>query len=78
MSEQAGTRRRLGYLDWLRGWAVLIMIEAHLFDAWTRPEDKAREAYGLLMVLGGMGAPGFLFLAGAGVALAAAAQMHRG
>jgi uncharacterized membrane protein len=77
VSEQSGTRR-LGYLDWLRGWAVLIMIEAHLFDAWTRPDDKAREAYGLLMVLGGMGAPAFLFLAGVGVALSAAAQMHRG
>lgn len=69
---------RLGYLDWLRGIAVLIMIEAHAFDSWTRPEDKAREAYGLLMVLGGMGAPAFLFLAGTGVALAAAAHMRRG
>jgi uncharacterized membrane protein len=71
-------RVRLGYLDWLRGWAVLIMIEAHVFDAWTRPDEKAREAYGLLMVLGGMGAPSFLFLAGVGVALAASAHMGRG
>jgi uncharacterized membrane protein len=69
---------RLGYLDWLRGVAVLIMIEAHSFDSWTRPEEKAREAYGLLMVLGGMGAPAFLFLAGTGVALAAAAHIRRG
>jgi uncharacterized membrane protein len=69
---------RLGYLDWLRGVAVLIMIEAHCFDSWTHPADKAREVYGLLMVLGGMGAPAFLFLAGTGVALAAAAHMRRG
>jgi len=71
-------KARLAYLDWLRGWAVLIMIEAHVFDAWTRPDEKAREAYGLLMVLGGMGAPSFLFLAGVGVALAASAHMGRG
>jgi uncharacterized membrane protein len=77
VSDASGTRR-LGYIDWLRGWAVLIMIEAHCFDSWTRPDEKAREAYGILMVLGGMGAPSFLFLAGVGVALAAAAHMGRG
>lgn len=77
MSEPPASHR-LGYLDWLRGVAVLIMIGAHSFDSWTRPEDKAREAYGLLMVLGGMGAPAFLFLAGTGVALAAAAHLRRG
>jgi uncharacterized membrane protein len=69
---------RLGYLDWLRGLTVLVMIEAHTFDAWTRPEDKAREVYGWLMVLGGMAAPAFLFMAGVAVALAAAAQLRRG
>jgi uncharacterized membrane protein len=74
----ASGSHRLGYLDWLRGVAVLIMIEAHSFDSWTRPEDKARGVYGLLMVLGGMGAPAFLFLAGTGVALAAAAHIRRG
>jgi hypothetical protein len=26
---------RLAYLDWLRGVTVLVMIEAHTFDAWT-------------------------------------------
>ena len=77
MSEPRASHR-LGYLDWLRGAAVLIMIEAHAFDSWTRPEEKTRGAYGLLMVLGGMGAPAFLFLAGTGVALAAAAHLRRG
>ena len=27
---------RRGYIDWLRGISVLIMIEAHTLDAWTR------------------------------------------
>lgn len=69
---------RLGYLDWLRGITVLVMIEAHSFDAWTRPDEKARIAYGYLMMLGGMAAPAFLFMAGVAVALAAAAHLRRG
>ena len=69
---------RLGYLDWLRGVTVLVMIEAHAFDAWTRPDEKARAAYGWLMVLGGMAAPAFLFMAGIAVALGAAAHVRRG
>ena len=39
-----GASRR-GYIDWLRGISVLIMIEAHTLDAWTRrlvlPETHA-------------------------------------
>ena len=57
---------------------MLVMIEAHAFDAWTLPEHKARTAYGWLMVLGGMAAPAFLFMAGIAVALGAAAHMRRG
>ena len=76
----AGATRtgRLGYLDWLRGAAVLVMVEAHVFDAWTRPEDKGGPVYGWLMMLGGMGAPLFLFLAGVAVSLAAASHARRG
>lgn len=54
------------------------MIQAHSFDAWTRPDEKARAAYGYLMMLGGMAAPAFLFMAGVAVALAAAAHLRRG
>jgi uncharacterized membrane protein len=70
--------QRLGYLDWLRGITVLVMIEAHTFDAWTLPSERARPWFGRLMVLGGMAAPMFLFLAGVAIALSAASQMRRG
>jgi uncharacterized membrane protein len=76
MSASSGDR--LGYLDWLRGLTVLVMIQAHGLDAWLRPEEKARDVYGSLVILGGMAAPAFLFMAGIAVALAAAAQMRRG
>lgn len=68
---------RRGYLDWLRGLAVLIMIEAHILDSWTRLDDRGSTAYGWSMILGGMGAPLFLFLAGVSVALSASAKAHR-
>ena len=69
---------RLAYLDWLRGVTVLVMIEAHTFDAWTLAAERARPMFGRLMVLGGMAAPLFLFLAGVAAALAASAQIDRG
>ena len=73
----ARTGRRL-YLDWLRGAAVLIMIEAHLLDAWTAPAYRDERAFSLAMLLGGLGAPLFLFLAGVSVALSASARTRRG
>ena len=67
---------RKGYLDWLRGVAVLIMIEAHTLDAWTRASDREGPVYGWAMILGGFGAPIFLFLAGVVLALAAGARQR--
>ena len=55
---------RRAYIDWARGVAVLLMIEAHTLDAWTRPADRATAAYQWAIIVGGMGAPLFLLLAG--------------
>jgi uncharacterized membrane protein len=81
MSAGPGTARgaaRRGYLDWLRGIAVLIMIEAHTIDSWTRAADREHVAFGYAMILGGFGAPVFLFLAGIAIPLMASARMRRG
>jgi uncharacterized membrane protein len=69
-------RRR--YLDWLRGVAVVVMIEAHTLDAWTRPADRELRVFGWSLILGGFGAPLFLFLAGVAVALSASSKVARG
>ena len=68
---------RRPYLDWLRGVGVLIMIEAHTLDSWTRVEDRGH-AYRWAMVIGGFGAPIFLFLAGVSLALAAGSRRRKG
>lgn len=69
---------RRGYIDWLRGVAVLIMIEAHTIDAWTHSASRATPAFGLGGVLGGFAAPLFLFLAGVAVPLAIGAKIRKG
>lgn len=70
------SRRR--YLDWLRGVAVLIMVEAHLFDAWVRVIDRDDRPYQWAIVVGGFSAPLFLFLAGVAMALAAGSRLRKG
>ena len=69
---------RRGYLDWLRGVAVLIMVAAHLFDAWVRVIDRSEHPYQWAMVVGGFSAPLFLFLAGVAMALAAGSRLRKG
>lgn len=69
---------RRGYLDWLRGLAVLIMFEGHILDSWTRPADRDSTVYGWSMIAAGFGAPLFLFLAGVAVALSAGSKTRRG
>jgi uncharacterized membrane protein len=69
---------RRAYLDWLRGVAVLIMVEAHTLDSWTQAADRGRSDYKWAIVVGGFGAPIFLFLAGVAMALAAGARLEKG
>lgn len=55
---------RLAYLDFLRGVAVLIMIESHAFHAFERLDLRQDSAYLLSQFVGGLAAPLFLFIAG--------------
>jgi len=69
---------RRAYLDWLRGFAVICMIEWHVIDSWTAAGAKTGSAWPIIVVIGGMAAPLFLFLAGVAVPLAIAAYVSRG
>jgi uncharacterized membrane protein len=73
----APSAARRTYLDVLRGVAVLIMIEAHVIDSWTRVADRTSRAFGESLILGGFGAPLFLFLAGVAVAMSAGSKARR-
>jgi uncharacterized membrane protein len=67
---------RHAYLDWVRGVAVLIMIEAHVLDAWAHAGERVRPLYGYAVILGGFGAPMFLFLAGIVAVLSAESKVR--
>ena len=73
----AETGRR-GYLDWARGLAVLIMIQAHVLDSWTRVDARGTWQYAWAMIVAGFGAPMFLFLAGVSLPLSAGSKLRRG
>ena len=77
MADLPEARRRRGYLDWMRGLAVLIMIEAHLLDSWTGLPDRETPLFSWAMILGGLGAPLFLFLAGVAVPMSAGSKFRR-
>jgi len=61
----------------MRGIAVLVMIEAHVIDSWTRAADRSHDAFGYSLILGGFGAPLFLFLAGVAIPMSGGSKERR-
>lgn len=56
---------------------MLIMMQAHVADAWTHPADRTAQAYAYLTMLGGLAAPLFLWLAGLTLVLGGEAVLLR-
>lgn len=55
---------RLGFLDWTRGCAALIMLQGHIFHSFTATDLRQGSVYNLSQFLGGMPPAIFLFLTG--------------
>jgi uncharacterized membrane protein len=60
---------RLGYIDWLRGLACLLMFQTHCYDAWLGGQARNSIVYTWSQLGGTFPAPLFLFLAGISFAL---------
>jgi uncharacterized membrane protein len=56
---------RLLALDWLRGFAVLVMVECHTFNALMSPPFRSTRWFSVLNQLDGLVAPAFLLVSGA-------------
>ena len=69
---------RRPYIDWLRGLAVVVMMEWHSIDSWSVTAGRDSAAFGWSAWIGGWAAPSFLYLAGVAVSLAGTARMRRG
>jgi uncharacterized membrane protein len=71
-------RARLDAIDWLRGLAVVLMIQTHLYDAWVSDEVKrTSEWYGRTRFWGGVPARLFLLLVGVSMAIRFEAQIAK-
>ena len=56
--------KRFPFLDWMRGLAIVIMIQCHTFNSFARMDLREGGAYLLSQFVGGMAAPLFLFMSG--------------
>jgi uncharacterized membrane protein len=61
MAEQ---KSRYVYIDLLRGWAVLVMIEVHVFNTFLLEQYRHAAWFPVLNFINGLVAPSFLFIAG--------------
>lgn len=57
-------KSRYVYIDLLRGWAVIVMIEVHVFNAFLIPAFRDEAWFKVLNFINGLVAPSFLFIAG--------------
>ena len=64
MSEQSKAASRLGFIDWTRGLAALIMLQGHTFNSFARTDLRDKSAYVLSQFAGGLPPAIFLFLTG--------------
>ncbi|HTY58207.1 MAG TPA: heparan-alpha-glucosaminide N-acetyltransferase domain-containing protein [Bacteroidota bacterium] len=62
--QQVAGRKRIEFIDLLRGWAVIVMIQTHVFNA-TLPDAITRTwFFEVLRFVDGLVAPSFLFASG--------------
>lgn len=55
---------RYKFIDYLRGWALLVMIEVHVFNSMLIPSIKTQQWFYILNFINGLVAPSFLFISG--------------
>ena len=69
---------RLGYIDWLRGFACVTMFQTHCYDSWLGGHARETSFIRWSQLLGTLPAPLFLFLAGISFALVTDKMRRKG
>lgn len=72
----ARTGGRFVFLDLLRGWALLVMIEVHVFNAFMLPSIRSEAWFSVLNYVNGLVAPSFIFISGFVFMIAAERKME--
>jgi uncharacterized membrane protein len=62
--QQPVTKKRIEFIDLLRGWAVIVMIQTHVFNATFIPRLTESGFFQALRFIDGLVAPSFLFASG--------------
>lgn len=70
--------RRLGYIDWMRGLACLLMFQWHCYSSWLNDSARKTTFFKWAALGGTLPAPLFLFLAGVSFALVTDKLRQRG
>ncbi|MFH1195067.1 MAG: heparan-alpha-glucosaminide N-acetyltransferase domain-containing protein [bacterium] len=55
---------RAQFIDMLKGWALLVMIEVHVFNSFLNPEIKSQSWFSIINFINGLVAPAFTFTSG--------------
>src|ERR1700736_3000081 len=71
-------KQRLGYIDWLRGFACLGMFQVHCYDSWLDVASRKSSFYGWSRFGGTLPGPLFVFLSGFAVALVTETMRQKG
>jgi uncharacterized membrane protein len=69
---------RLAYIDWMRGFACLVMFQTHCYDSWLNEAARHSRFFWWSQLGGTLPAPLFLFLAGISFALITDRMRERG
>lgn len=69
---------RIDAVDWLRGFAVVLMIQTHVYGAWLSRDGMANRLYRWWSPYGGLPFRIFLLLVGVSMAIRFEAQIARG
>jgi uncharacterized membrane protein len=72
------TSFRLGYIDWMRGLACVVMFQTHCYDAWLGGNARKGDFFMWSQIGGTLPAPLFLFLAGISAAIVITKLMKKG
>jgi uncharacterized membrane protein len=72
------TRSRLGYIDWMRGLACVLMFQTHCYDSWLGGAARETQFIKWSQLGGTLPAPLFLFLAGVSSALVTGKMREKG
>ena len=70
--------QRLAFLDWMRGFACILMFQTHGYDSWLSENARHGGFFGLSQLAGTLPAPLFLFASGISLALVVRRALGKG